>query len=745
MSSFNLIAGSRNARQRRIWSWSRKGSQRRMAFIPASLLRLEERQLLSTFTVTSTGNDATVAGTLPWAIDQVNADTGPFPDTIDFNIPGTGPFTITPGGQLLSVNNPVIIDGYSEPNSSPNTLTQGDNAVIQISLSGLDGGFQNGLTLGGGDSVIEGISITNYVYAIYLQNSGGDTVTGNFLGTDPTGESSQSTGSVGIFVNNVGSNTFGGSSPGARNIIGNFSNQGILLAGSNATANLFAGNYIGTDATGTKALPTEAGIVVLSGSGANTIGGSQAGAGNLISGNTFGGVLIDGTSTGNLIQGNTIGTNAAGNASIANGFPGFDVVGGVVLYGSLNTVGGTIAGTGNLISGNGADGIDIVNNTAQGNLVEGNLIGTGADGMQSLGNQEGGISIFDGAADNTIGGLVTGAGNVIANNSRIGVNVGVSSNDNCPGNAILSNSIYNNAPLGIDLGFDGVTLNTPGGHTSGPNNLQNFPVLDTAISFAGTSTAVLGTLNSGANSTFTLQFFANPAVDPTGYGQGQTLLGTTTVTTDSNGNASFDFVSSVVVPAGYAISATATDSTGDTSEFAQDIVTVAGTPPVAAGDDSYFTEENTTLTVPAPGVQSNDISADGGTFISVVVSSPSNGTLVLNPDGSFSYTPDANFVGIDSFTYEDMENGQSSNVATVTLLVNPLTLIVTNTLDDGSPGSLPWAINIANSDPSSMPVTIDFDISGSGPFVIQPTTPLPAITHAVIINGYSQPGVARIR
>lgn len=123
----------------------------------------------------------------------------------------------------------------------------------------------------------------------------------------------------------------------------------------------------------------------------------------------------------------------------------------------------------------------------------------------------------------------------------------------------------------------------------------------------------------------------------------------------------------------------------------------------------------------------------------MVVSSPSNGTLVLNPDGSFSYTPDANFVGIDSFTYEDMENGQSSNVATVTLLVNPLTLIVTNTLDDGSPGSLPWAINIANSDPSSMPVTIDFDISGSGPFVIQPTTPLPAITHAVIINGYSQP------
>ena len=85
-----------------------------------------------------------------------------------------------------------------------------------------------------------------------------------------------------------------------------------------------------------------------------------------------------------------------------------------------------------------------------------------------------------------------------------------------------------------------------------------------------------------------------------------------------------------MVPAGYAISATATDSTGDTSEFAQDVVGRCRTPPVAALDDSYFANENTTLTVPAPGVQSNDVSADGGAFISVVVSSPSNGSVALN-------------------------------------------------------------------------------------------------------------------
>ena len=161
---------------------------------------------------------------------------------------------------------------------------------------------------------------------------------------------------------------------------------------------------------------------------------------------------------------------------------------------------------------------------------------------------------------------------------------------------------------------------------------------------------------------------------------------------------------------------------------------------MAALNDSYYLDENTTLTVPAPGVQTNDVSADGGSFTSVLVSPPSNGSLTFNSDGSFSYTPDTNFVGLDSFTYEDVENGQNSNVATVTLLVNPLTLDVTNTLDDGSPGSLRWAINLANSDPSNLPVTIDFDIPGTGPFVIQPTTPLPAIVHPVIIDGYSQPG-----
>ena len=96
------------------------------------------------------------------------------------------------------------------------------------------------------------------------------------------------------------------------------------------------------------------------------------------------------------------------------------------------------------------------------------------------------------------------------------------------------------------------------------------------------------------------------------------------------------------------------------------------------------------------------------------MSPPSNGSLTFNSDGSFSYSPNNNFNGTDSFTYQDVENGQSSNVATVTIGVGQLMVDVTNTLDDGSPGSLPWAIDLVNSDTNFLPAIIDFDIPAPG-------------------------------
>ena len=294
-----------------------------------------------------------------------------------------------------------------------------------------------------------------------------------------------------------------------------------------------------------------------------------------------------------------------------------------------------------------------------------------------------------------------------------------------------------NQRLGIDLGDDGVTPNHPGGPTPGPNNYQNYPVLLAAITYNG-RTYIKGTLNSAPDASFTVQFFSDPTADPSGYGQGQTYLGQDTVTTDASGNASFQFSFATVVPSGQVISATATDASGDTSEFAADLPVVASAKSIYAGNDQYHIDFNTTLSVAAPGVQTNDLDTSGKSFSSVVVTGPADGTLTLNADGSFTYTSNTNFVGTDSFTYEDVQGSTTSNVATVTIMVNPKTFTVTNTNDSG-PGSLRQAMLDANNATSAPPDTILFKIPGTGPFTIAPLTPLPTLTHATIINGYSQP------
>jgi titin len=174
-----------------------------------------------------------------------------------------------------------------------------------------------------------------------------------------------------------------------------------------------------------------------------------------------------------------------------------------------------------------------------------------------------------------------GAGNVIANNTNQGVVIGFNATDTATvGDAVLGNSIFGNGGLGIDLGGDGVTANTAGGPHSGPNDLQNTPVL-TGARLAGGPLIAVGTLNSQAGTTFRVELFASPTADPSGHGQGQVYLGYTTVVTDSNGNGSFAALVPFAGSVGWAVSATATAVTGsntvsvpaaaDTSEFSADI------------------------------------------------------------------------------------------------------------------------------------------------------------------------------
>ena len=170
-------------------------------------------------------------------------------------------------------------------------------------------------------------------------------------------------------------------------------------------------------------------------------------------------------------------------------------------------------------------------------------------------------------------------------------------------NAIQGNSIFGTWGLGIDLGADGVTPDTPGGPHTGPNDLQNYPVLTAAE--AG-STEVKGTLNAAGDTTFTIDFYANDHSRGSAQsnGQGQYYLGSTTVTTDNTGNASFDDSNLAATTHGEWISATATDPNGNTSEFSLDIpATVPSSIVLTASSDSqtYGTAVVTaTVTGPNP-------------------------------------------------------------------------------------------------------------------------------------------------
>ena len=270
------------------------------------------------------------------------------------------------------------------------------------------------------------------------------------------------------------------------------------------------------------------------------------------------------------MQGNFIGANAAGTAAIVNGSNGR----GIDIFGTGNTIGGTAVGAGNVISGNEGGGISI---RANNNVVQGNLIGTAADGMSSLPNDGAGVfinSLFannpNTGNNNIIGGTATGAGNRIAFNSGDGVLI-----VNGTGNSVRGNSIFGNNQIGIDLDQNGSTLdddnvtpNDADDADAGANNIQNFPVITSGTS-GGSNTNIQGTLNSEPSRSFTIDFYASDACDPSGFGEGQIFLGMANVATDASGTVAFSMTLPINVPVGRFITVTATDSQGNTSEFSQ--------------------------------------------------------------------------------------------------------------------------------------------------------------------------------
>ena len=568
--------------------------------------------------LTAFGTNDSGFGSLRECVEVANGNPGG--DIIRFNIPGPGVHTI----RLLSplnITDPVIIDGYSQPRNdgsggvaSPNTLPNGNNAVLLIELNGAGASF-SALTLTGGGtrSTVRGLIINRFPSspAIFIQtssnvvegcfigtdatgtvalgngagvraffssgsriggatpgarniisgnlgmgvqidvNSIGCVVQGNFIGTDASGTNALANACDGIFINNGAHNSLiGGSSAAARNIIAGNGNA-VAINVANTSGVLIQGNFIGTDVTGTKLLPLNQGVFLVNGSG--LIGGASATPGtppgNVINAASFGVSL----SANSVVQGNLIGTDATGTQDFGG------TADAITMAVNNCTVGGTNAGEGNVISGFLQHGITF--GGGANNVIQGNRIGTDITGTLPIPNGSFGINLSS-TRDNVIG-----PGNVIAFNGRDGINSqGFEVN-----NRITANSIFANGggaqDLGIDLGVNGANANDPGDTDDGPNRLQNYPILtDVTTSLAGIT--LQGFLSSAPNTSYAVEFFANEICAGSQLCEGQTFIGATNLTTDASGT---NFFAVTFAGANAALrfkaSATATDAAGNTSEL----------------------------------------------------------------------------------------------------------------------------------------------------------------------------------
>ena len=450
-------------------------------------------------------------------------------------------------------------------------------------------------------NLISGNDLFGVYIAVFPDASNGRTSTGNKIQGNKIGLSSAfqtalGNGSTGVVLSFGTSETLvgGAANVDARNRIAGNGFHGIHIQGS--INNTVQNNSIGH--THGVALPNaETGIVVSDGATGNLIGGpGNTGAKalkkvdtkpgtlgtsepqylNVISGNAKEGIGFYSDSPDNMVYGNLIGTDDSGRSAIPNGGSG---------VATFSNGGQKIGGTGalrNVISGNAVYGVwlgaDISNGQASsGNIVLNNLLGLGSDGVTSIPNSEG-IDII-GSSGNQIEGnriannvngiriLVAGSddnvieGNEVFDQTNSGI---VTESTAGTGNVFSQNSIYNNAGHNIDLLADGPTANDSKDPDSGPNLLQNYPVLT-----AGGGISVTGTLNSLPSTNFTIEYFASPTCAGTGFGGGKTYLGKADVLTDANGDADVSTTLDLAAPNGFALTSTARDPAGNTSEFSQ--------------------------------------------------------------------------------------------------------------------------------------------------------------------------------
>ena len=461
--------------------------------------------------------------------------------------------------------------------------------------------------------------------AIAGGTASGNVVLGNRIGTDPTGTAAVPNQTLGVRIGGNSSlggahdNVIGGAGPGEGNVISGNLGVGVSVGGH---SNQVLGNLIGTDVTGTVALGNEFGLSLTSGPN-NVVGGAAA---NVLSGNTVTGVSIVSLfnesdqaftdASGNTVSGNKIGTDTTGTVAIPNGTVGIYVDGALDEGEGAGPADVPVVGTvisGNIISGNTGIGVNL-RSLVSGTQITSNSIGTGSGGV-ALGNAGDGVFVDLNSSATTGGGVTSGSGNTIATNGGAGIHSDASDT------RILGNGIFDNALLGIDLAGDGVTAND----VPDVDGIQNFP----RLTLAGVTGVVLGSLDSTPSTSFRLEFFTNPACNPSGHGEGAAFLGSAVVATDTTGRAEFDLDLAMPIAEGTAVTATTSgESGGPTSEFS------ACAQPSTGGIFSGTVTEDGTGT-PLAGIQVELFDAAGDFVLQVLTAA--DGTYVSPPLAAGAY------------------------------------------------------------------------------------------------------------
>lgn len=647
----------------------------------------------------------------------------PLNDTVDldgYSQPGTKANTLALGddavllieinGAAISANTPVILF-VNAPNCTIRGLVINRSAEYGIYLASAGSG-----------STISGNFIGTDADGLFAQPNGREGIHFDNSSSNVIG------GTVPAARNVISGNTYPNQSGG-----------GVFLRGLGSSKNKIQGNFIGTNRFGNGAINNhQAGVYMDTQASNNTIGGTTAGARNIISGNATVGVGTYGAG-GNLIEGNFIGTDATGTFSVANpvgvaiasdGF--FNQIGDAVPGAGNLISGNTFYGID--INGNQGQNPYVTQ-------VLGNFIGTNAAGTGPLGNGREGVRIQSGAFNNIIGTSAPGGANVIAFNgtdpSQGGSGVHVVS-DAGNGNLISGNSIYSNKTLGIDLDgqTSGVTPNDALDGDDGPNDLQNFPVISNATYSVINGTQIGYSLSSKANTKYTIEIFASDTCNASGYGEGQQLINTFTFSANGNGDVFAGLGSSISYLNKY-ITATATDPNGSTSEFSKCMkVTTEQFGNLSFSAANYNVNENggtATITVQRTGGSSSAVSVNYATGAGGTANS---GSDYVAASGTLNWAPGDNFDKTFTIPITDDAVNEPNETAMLTLsnpaggatlgIQSTATLTITDndsqpslsisdvSLAEGNSGATNFNFNVTLSAASAQTVTVNYATGAGG-------------------------------